>query len=208
MNLWPIKSFFVANRIFIFLVLLAGCTSSKKFNRQEIIEQKTDAQGRIISKTYRQWISHPAHDKLATITQIYDTAGRVIKEYGFNNPYTYDNNYLLETIYNGNRVYISNEFVWNKTTLKDPSFIYNTNGIDSSIEMFRQNIFPDSTQMNKEITISLSAKGNSLYEGHFIESVPLTTTAVTGKMYSFEVRRENISFDSERKLILVNIVKK
>lgn len=192
----------------LFLVLLAGCASSEKFSRQEIIEQKTDDRGHIISKTYRQWISHPAHDKRATITEIYDTAGRVIREYGFDNPYYYSRNYLVENIYLGNHIYIRNEFIGNKTAGKNPSFIYHTNTLDSSVEMFRQNIYPDSTRKNKEISISLSLKEKSLYSGLFTETFPLTENSLTSKIYSFEIMRENISFGPGGELAMANIVKK
>ncbi len=36
-------------------------------------------------KKYKQFISWPGGDGLATITQEYDSLGRVIKEYGYNN---------------------------------------------------------------------------------------------------------------------------
>jgi len=59
-------------RLFSILLLTTfiGCASSKQFSHQDIIEEKSDDSGRVILKKYRQLISHPAHNKLATITQV------------------------------------------------------------------------------------------------------------------------------------------
>ena len=61
---------------------ISSCVAYKKYSHQDIIEQRADSSGRIILKKYRQLISSPSHDKVATITQEYDAFGRVTKEYG------------------------------------------------------------------------------------------------------------------------------
>src|SRR6188508_2074525 len=94
------------------LFVVTGCIVSKKYQHQDIIEQQTDVKGRIKLKKYRQLISWPSGDGIATITQEYDSLGRVIKEYGYNNPSYPSKQYLMENIYKGSDRYIFNRFLW------------------------------------------------------------------------------------------------
>ncbi len=187
---------------------MTSCIAYKKYTRQEIIAQNINSQGKITSKKFRQWISSPGGDKLATMTQEFDTIGRVIKVYGFDNPYTYSKNYLVETIYQGTRVYLRNKFIWRQSTLKDTAFKFDYNKFDSSLEMFSQNIYPDSTKKHKEISISLSTKENGIYYGQFEETFPDSQISWTTNLFSFELDQNKVAFDKNRKLILTEIWKK
>ena len=196
------------NFIIFFLFTITSCVAYKKYKRQEIIEQNINSQGKVTSKKFRQWISNPAGDRLATLTQEFDTFGRVIKEYGFDNPYTDKKNYFVETFYQGTHIYLQNKYIWRQSTLKDPAFKFNYNTFDSSLEMFSQNIYPDSTKKHKEIRISLYAKGNGIYYGQFEETFPNTEASWTSNLFSFEIDEKKIAFDANRKLILTEIRKK
>lgn len=180
------------------MTIILGCASSKQFNHQDIIEEKSDENGRVIFKKYRQLISHPAHNKLATITQEYDTLGRVTKEYGFNNPYHQSTKYLTEIVYQGTKVLTRNTFLWDKADTSDNFKNYNE-------RFFGQAIYPDSLRQNKVINISMVSKKNDLYLGYFSETFPNSRTSATVKSYNFELDLKNIRFDQDRKLILDNI---
>ena len=180
------------------LAIILGCASSKQFSNQEIIEEKSDANGRLVFKKYRQLISHPAYNKLATITQEYDTLGRVIKEYGFNNPYHQSTKYLTEIVYQGTKVLTTNTFIWDKADTSDNFKNYNE-------RFFRQTIYPDSLRQNKNINISMVSKINDIFLGYFSETFPNSPTSATVKSYNFQLHLKNIQFDQDRKLILDSI---
>lgn len=182
----------------LFLTAILGCTSTKKLTHQDIIKEKVDASGKLILKQYRQLISHPAHNKLATITQEYDTFGRVIREYGFNNPYFQNTKYLTENIYQGTKVFIRNTFLWEKTDTSSDFTDYDK-------RFFEQVIYPDSVNNNKVVTISMISKNQDTFSGYFSETFPTSPTKATVKSYYFELNLNNIGFDQNRKLILDDI---
>src|SRR5882724_9633555 len=99
-------------RLFFVIVVasLIGCVNYRRYQKKEIIEERTDAKGRLVLKKFKQLISSPSHDKITTITEEYYTIGRVIREYGIDNPYFYDQKYLTERIYRGTQVYVFNKF--------------------------------------------------------------------------------------------------
>jgi hypothetical protein len=98
--------------IFYFLlVILPACVSYKKYRQEEIIEEKRDPAGRLVFKKYCKLTSNPSHDKLATITEEYDSLGRVIKSYGFDHPFFNDKNYLVENVYHDLHLYLSNKYI-------------------------------------------------------------------------------------------------
>lgn len=187
-------------RLFSILLLTTflGCASSKQFSHQDIIKEKLDDSGKIILKKYTQLISHPAHNKLATITQEYDTFGRVTKEYGFNNPYFQSTKYLTEKIYQGTKVFIRNTFLWDNTDTSSDFTNYDN-------RFFEQVIYPDSIKSNKVVTISLISKNKDFFTGYFSETFPTSPTTATVKSYNFELDLRNIRFDQNRKLVLNDI---
>jgi hypothetical protein len=194
--------------IYILLIALTGCVAYRKYEQQDILEQKRDSKGRLTLKKYRQWISNPSHNKLATITQEFDTLGRVIKEYGLDNPYTYDKNYLIEILYRGSYVYVRNKYIWKQSTFADTAFKYDYSKFDGTLEMFSQNIYPDTSLSHKQIIISLSVKPQSLYYGQFTETFPDKNNSWTSDLFDFEIEAKDIRFDSSRKLILNSIRRK
>jgi len=187
-------------RLFSILLLttILGCASSKEFSHLDIIEEKSDENGRVIFKKYRQLISHPAHNKLATITQEYDTLGRVIKEYGFNNPYYQSTKYLTETVYHGTKIFVRNKFLWDNTDTSSDFENYDK-------RFFAQSIRPDSVSENKVINISMVSRNYDIYFGFFSETFPTSPTSATIKSYNFELAIKSIRFDQNRKLILEDI---
>ena len=187
-------------RLFSILILTAflGCASSKQFSHQDIIQEKSDENGKLILKQYRQLISHPAHNKLATITQEYDSLGRVTKEYGFNNPYYQSTKYLTENIYQGTKVFIRNTFLWD---IADTSADFS----NYDERFFEQAIYPDSFKVNKVVTILMVSKNNDVYLGYFSETFPNSPTSAIVKSYNFELDLKNIKFDQYRKLVLNDI---
>jgi hypothetical protein len=194
----PIQNLMVRLFSILLLTTFIGCASSKQFSHQDIIEEKSDDSGRVILKKYRQLISHPAHNKLATITQEYDTFGRVTKEYGFNNPYYQSAKYLTENIYQGTKVFIRTTFLWDNTDTSSDFKNYDK-------RFFEQVIYPDSVNINKVVTILMTSKNKDIFTGYFSETFPTSPTTATVKSYTFELDLRNIRFDQNRKLVLDDI---
>lgn len=186
---------------YVFLVFfMTACVSYKEYNRQEILNQKLDFDGRVVAKTFRQLISHPAGDRLATMTQEYDSIGRVVKEYGFNNPYHYNQKYLEERLYRGNQLYVLNKYLWPKGDTTNDFSKYDK-------QLNEEFIYPDTLNKKKSITISLwPVKGDTLV-GNFDETFPISANSWTSKSFSFKIHKNDIEFDGERKLITANLKK-
>ena len=180
---------------------IATCISYKKYQQQEIIREKKDDSGRLIMKKYRQLISWPSHDNVATITQEYDTLGRVVKEYGFNHPAFYDKKYLVEKVYQNSSLFLTNKFIWWKTDSTD-----NFSNYDN--KLFEETIFPDSTNPAKKIFISMTEKVEGIFSGYFEETFPTSTNSWTSNAFTFELHEKDISFDKQRRLVLDSIIKK
>lgn len=194
---------FRVNRIIFLLLLLfpAACISYKKYQQQEVLSQKLDANGKLTAKTFRQWISHPAGDRLATITQEFDSLGRVRTEYGFNNPYYSSQKYLVEKLYRGSQVYVLNKYLWSKEDTTGDFSNYDK-------QLYEEFIYPDSLNRHKSITISLWPKNADTLNGYFNETFPVSTNSWENKSYSFVLTKHHLALDTERKLILTHIIKK
>jgi hypothetical protein len=190
-------------KIFLIIILatFASCVAYKKYGRQDVIEQRNDSEGKIVLKKYRQLISSPGEDRIATITQEYDSLGRVIKEYGFDNPNFYNSKYLVEKVYRGTKEYVVNQFVWQKN---DTAQNFNKH----NIMMLEEFIFPEGTDSHKQIFISLFSKEGNIYFGQFDETSPISSNSWAHKSYGFELNKRNLSFDNDKKLILDSVIKK
>jgi len=108
---------------------------------------------------------------------------------------------MVEKVYKGTQIYVTNKFIW-----WEPDTSQNFSNYDT--KLFEETIFPDSTNRNKQINISLTSKGNSLCYGQFSETFPISSNSRTSNLYNFELNEKNISFDRDRKLILDSIKKK
>jgi hypothetical protein len=177
-----------------------ACVSYKKYNQQEILNQKLDFDGRVVTKTFRQWISHPDGDRLATTTQEFDSVGRLVKEYGFNNPYHYNAKYLEERLYSGSQVYVLNKYLWPKGDTTN-----NFSNYDK--QLHEEFIYPDSLNRKKSVTITLWPINGDTLVAHFEETFPISANSWTSKSFSFKVHKNDIKFDGERKLITANLKK-
>ena len=187
--------------IYLLLVFFTtACVAYKKYSQQEILYQKLDHEGRVVTKTFRQWISHPAGDRLATMTQDYDSMGRVVKECGFNNPYHYNQKYLEERLYRGNQLFVLNKYLWPKADTTNDFSRYDK-------QLNEEFIYPDSLNKNKSITITLRPMNGDTLIGHFNETFPISANSWTSKSFSFNIHKNDIKFDGERKLIIDNLKK-
>lgn len=179
---------------------ITACASYKKYNQQEILNQELNRDGKIVTKTFRKWISHPAGDRLATITQEYDSIGRVIKECGYNNPYHRNQKYLVERLYQGSQVYVLNKYLWpTEDTTNDFS--------NHDKRLNEEFIYPDSLNKNKSITITLWSVNADTLNGRFEETFPNSGSSWTIKSFEFRVHENDLRFDEERKLITANFKK-
>lgn len=188
------------SKYLLLVFFTTACVSYKKYNHHEILDQKLNHDGRVVTKTFRQWISHPAGDRLATMTQEYDSMGRVVKECGFNNPYHYNQKYLEERLYRGDQLYVVNRYLWPKeNTTNDFS------GYDKQLN--EEFIYPDSLNKKKSITITLWPINGDTLVGHVNETFPISANSWTSKSFSFKIHKNDIEFDSERKLITAHLKK-
>jgi hypothetical protein len=181
----------------LLLFFTTACVSYKKYNQQEILNQKLDDDGRVVTKTFRHWISHPAGDRLATMTQEYDSIGRVIKECGFNNPFHYNQKYLEERLYRGRQVYVLNKYLWPKGDTTNDFSNYDK-------QLNEEFIYPDSLIRNKSITITLWPINADTLNGYFEETFPNSVNSWTSKSFEFKIHKNDLRFDDERKLVITN----
>lgn len=182
------------------LLVITGCIVSKKYQHQDIIEQQTDVKGRIKLKKYRQLISWPSGDGIATITQEYDSLGRVIKEYGYNNPSHPSKQYLIENIYKGSDRYIFNRFLWSEIDSNAFFTDYNKN-------LDIQWIFLDTATFKKEIIITILSKDSEKFIAKYKETSPISSNSWTSDTYEFELQWTDLKFDTDRRLVLDKIKK-
>ena len=129
--------------LIITITIFASCVAYKKYKRQEVIEQRTNSEGKIILKKYRQLIISPGEKKVATITQEYDSLGRVIKEYGFDNPNTYDKKYFIQRTYRGSHIYLINKVIWETNDSTFDYLSFDSKLFNQNISDFEEHIYPD-----------------------------------------------------------------
>jgi hypothetical protein len=193
--------------IFI-LIIFIGCVAYKKYSRQDILEQKFDTNGRLVFKKYRQLMSNPSGDKLATIKDEFDTLGRIIKSSGFDDPYTYNKKFFIQKTYIGTHLYLINKIIWNKNDSLMGLTDFESRLFNDDVYLFEENIYPDSSSRLKKIRISLSPEGNAIYYGQYEETFPDSQHSLTTKYYDFTINETNIRFSKDSKLVLDSISKK
>src|SRR4249919_1160399 len=108
--------------IVLLLILQSNCTVNKPYGKEYILEIKKNKNGVTIFKKIKQFFITESGEKYHVITnKEFDSLGRIIKEYGFNNSgrgqkgvYQVDPNakYLTEYFYKGSHWLLKTTYVW------------------------------------------------------------------------------------------------
>lgn len=183
------------------IVLLAGCgfRSERPVHRDKV-EVGTDAKGRLVYKKFDQLIDDYSGRGLATITQCFDTAGRLVSELGTDHP-RLGKQYLYEIFY-GDNLRVVNYFRWPRIDSSQLDLI-------PPAAFQEQKIYIDTASLLKLIRITKISADGKAFVGRYFETFPSrkATMGSTARIrsYTFRMPIRNFIFDDKTRLILKDL---
>lgn len=183
------------------IVLSAGCgfRSERPVHRDKI-EVGTDAKGRVVYKKFDQLIDDYSGRGLATVTQYFDTTGRLLSEFGTDHP-RLGKQYLYEIFY-GDKMKVVNYFRW-------PRIDSSTLDVIPPAAFEEQKIYIDTASLLKLIRITKISSDHKTFVGRYFETFPAKSTStvpvVRIRSYVFKMPVRNFIFDDKTRLVLKDL---
>ena len=184
------------------LLLSAGCgfRAERPVHRDKV-EVGTDAKGRIVYKKFDQLIDDYSGRGLASITQYFDTAGRLVSEFGTDHP-RLGKQYLYEIFY-GDKMRVVNYFRW-------PRIDSSRLDVIPPAAFEEQKIYIDTASLIKLIRITKISADGKTFTGRYFETFParagfaMSTARI--RSYTFKMPVRNFVFDDKTRLVLKDIM--
>jgi hypothetical protein len=170
------------------------------------VEIRNDEKGRVIYRRFDQVIEHNHRRYVATITQEFDSAGRVTVEYGTDHP-RLGKQYFLDVFYAADMKFrVVNYFRWAE---EQDTASLNVLPLSAFVE---QKIVIDTAGFLKTIIIKKLKNVKGSFIGLYTEEGPLPAPEFAGPSnyyhsYRFKLPLQDLRFDSEKRLVLKNAVR-
>ena len=194
---WQIKLFLLWTAV---AISFCGCGfQAEKPAHRDLVQLRKDSRGRIIYRKFDQLIDNYNGSSLATITQYFDTLGRLVSEFGTDHP-KYGKQYLYEIFYRDS-IKVVNYFRWPYIDTSNLDFIPPSAFVEQKIQI-------DSATFLKTIIVTKVGIDKNVFVGKYFENFPSKRERdgyVPYLAYTFNMPLRNFIFDEATRLHLKEI---